>query len=33
MNIITFTKVKLPYGWLGNMAPFPLSIDGGWRTS
>lgn len=21
-NIISFTKVKLPYGWLGNMAPY-----------
>jgi predicted NAD-dependent protein-ADP-ribosyltransferase YbiA (DUF1768 family) len=25
---ITFTKVKLPYGWLGNMAPFPVKYEG-----
>lgn len=24
MNIITFTKVNLPYGWLGNMSPHPV---------
>lgn len=31
---ITFTKVKLPYGWLGNMAPFPIVYEGkGWRTT
>jgi ribA/ribD-fused uncharacterized protein len=24
MNVIAFTKVKLPYGWLGNMAPFAV---------
>ena len=23
-NIITFTKVKQPYGWLGNMAPYKM---------
>lgn len=23
--MIAFTKVKLPYGWLGNMAPYPVS--------
>jgi len=30
---ITFTKVKLPFGWLGNMAGFPLRYDDkDWRT-
>lgn len=28
MNIISFTKVKLPYGWLGNMAPYPVTYEG-----
>jgi len=28
VNVIAFTKVGLPYGWLGNMAPFPLVYDG-----
>ena len=33
-NEITFTKVKLPYGWLGNMSPFPIKYNGKeWRTS
>ena len=33
-NIITFTKVKLPFGWLGNMSPHPIEYDGKiWRTS
>ncbi len=27
-NEISFTKVALPYGWLGNMAPFPVSWEG-----
>lgn len=27
MNEISFTKVKLPYGWLGNMAPFPITFQ------
>jgi N-glycosidase YbiA len=27
---ITFTRVKLPHGWLGNMAPFPVKHDGRW---
>jgi ribA/ribD-fused uncharacterized protein len=32
-NEIRFTKVKLPYGWLGNMAPFAIDYDGKyWRT-
>lgn len=31
---ITFTKVDLPYGWLSNMAPFPVKYDGkAWRTT
>ena len=31
---VSFTKVALPYGWLGNMAPFPITFDGLlWRTS
>ena len=28
-NVIAFTKVALPYGWLGNMAPFPVKHEGG----
>lgn len=28
MQVIAFTKVKLPYGWLGNMSPHPISYDG-----
>lgn len=32
--MITFTKVSLPYGWLGNMSAFPIEYDGKtWRTS
>lgn len=32
--VIAFTKVALPYGWLGNMAPFPIRYGGmEWRTS
>jgi predicted NAD-dependent protein-ADP-ribosyltransferase YbiA (DUF1768 family) len=32
--MIRFTKVSLPYGWLGNMAPFPIMYDGKrWLTS
>ena len=27
-NVIAFTKVDLPYGWLGNMAPFPVTYGG-----
>lgn len=27
---IAFTKVKLPYGWLGNMAPYPVQHEGQW---
>ena len=28
--VIAFTKVKLPNGWLGNMAPFPVQHKGLW---
>lgn len=32
--IIRFTKVALPYGWLGNMSPFPIEYEGKtWRTT
>lgn len=31
---IAFTKVRLPHGWLGNMAPFPVEWGGAsWRTT
>ena len=31
---IAFTKVKLPYGWLGNMSPFPINYLGKtWKTT
>ena len=34
MGVIAFTKVRLPYGWLGNMAPFPILHKGlHYRTS
>jgi predicted NAD-dependent protein-ADP-ribosyltransferase YbiA (DUF1768 family) len=34
MAVISFTKVDLPYGWLGNMAPYPIQLNGQvWRTS
>jgi ribA/ribD-fused uncharacterized protein len=34
MAVISFTKVDLPYGWLGNMAPFPITYNGKiWKTS
>lgn len=26
-DIIAFTSVKKPYGWLGNMSPFPIVYD------
>ena len=33
-NIISFTKVSLPNGWLGNMSPYPIVFgDETWRTS
>jgi predicted NAD-dependent protein-ADP-ribosyltransferase YbiA (DUF1768 family) len=31
---IAFTKVRAPYGWLGNMAPYPIVLDGfTWKTT
>lgn len=31
---IWFKKVKEPYGWMGNMAPYPITYKGKvWRTS
>lgn len=27
-EIIAFTKVRLPFGWLGNMAPYPVCAYG-----
>lgn len=31
---IVFTKVKLPFGWMGNMAPYPVVYqDRQWRTT
>ncbi len=34
MTTIAFTKVKLPHGWLGNMAPYPVTFAGKtWRTT
>jgi predicted NAD-dependent protein-ADP-ribosyltransferase YbiA (DUF1768 family) len=34
MAVLSFTKVDLPYGWLGNMAAFPCHYEGTtWRTS
>jgi predicted NAD-dependent protein-ADP-ribosyltransferase YbiA (DUF1768 family) len=34
MKEIAFTKVSLPYGWLGNMSPYPVTYDGKvWKTT
>jgi predicted NAD-dependent protein-ADP-ribosyltransferase YbiA (DUF1768 family) len=34
MSYISFTKVDLPYGWLGNMSPYPVEYCGKtWRTT
>ena len=34
MSEIAFTKVRLPYGWLGNMAPYPvIHQDIRWPTT
>jgi ribA/ribD-fused uncharacterized protein len=34
MSVIAFTKVNLPYGWLGNMYASPIHFEGKeWRTS
>lgn len=31
---VCFTKVKLPFGWLGNMSPYPIEFEGVvWRTA
>jgi predicted ATP-grasp superfamily ATP-dependent carboligase len=31
---ITFTKTSLPFGWLGNMAPYPIEyLEKTWRTA
>lgn len=31
--VISFTKVDLPYGWMGNMSPYKVVYDGKeWRT-
>jgi ribA/ribD-fused uncharacterized protein len=31
---ISFTKVALPHGWLGNMSPYPITYKGkDWRTT
>jgi predicted NAD-dependent protein-ADP-ribosyltransferase YbiA (DUF1768 family) len=31
---ISFTKVALPFGWLGNMSPYPITFLGKeWRTT
>lgn len=34
MSVVAFRKVKEPHGWLGNMAPYPITYMGDtWRTS
>jgi ribA/ribD-fused uncharacterized protein len=34
MKNIGFTKVSLPYGWLGNMSPYKIYFQGKeWRTT
>jgi predicted NAD-dependent protein-ADP-ribosyltransferase YbiA (DUF1768 family) len=34
MQYIAFTKVKLPYGWLGNMSPHPIEYNNKiWKTT
>lgn len=34
MEVVSFTKVSLPHGWLGNMSPYPINFGGViWRTS
>ena len=33
-EVVSFTRVSLPYGWLGNMAPYPIDFNGKiWKTS
>lgn len=32
--VIAFTKSRLPYGWMGNMSPYPIFfMDKEWRTT
>lgn len=34
MENVSFTKVALPFGWLGNMSPYPIVYKGQkWRTT
>lgn len=34
MHVIAFTKVRLPFGWMSNMSPHPISyMNNVWRTS
>ena len=34
MRIIWINKVAEKYGWMGNMAPYPITVEGKiWRTS
>ncbi len=34
MSEIAFTKVSLPFGWMGNMSPHPIEYEGKrWRTA
>jgi len=34
MDVVTFTKVSLPNGWLSNMSPYPIEFGGKkWKTS
>lgn len=34
MSVIAFTKTNLPYGWMGNMSPYPILFgDEIYRTS
>ena len=34
VTVLAFRKVKEPYGWLGNMAPYPVTAEGvSWRTN
>src|SRR5260221_657481 len=28
MDTIAFTKVALPFGWMGNMSPYPIEFGG-----
>ena len=29
-KVISFTKVALPYGWIGNMSQYPVQYGGVW---